>query len=428
MRQVFRRIPVYTGDVSGVCSALFELGGMVVMHDPSGCNSTYNTHDEIRWYDHDSLIFLSGLNEMEAVMGSDEALIRDITESARIYSPAFITIVNSPIPYITGIDFDAISRLIEEQTGIPTFYTTTNGMHDYTRGAGLAFLHLAERFLKTPDPFAALETAGEPVSAASETSGESALSAAPDRDGSLKSGCPDRKKIRCNILGLTPLDYASTTSISSLRARIEDCGLEIVSCWAMGDTLENISNSTCADVNLVVSTTGFKAAQYMYRTYGIPYIVGFPAAGTEKVWLQAVRSAVHTGENRFPFRDRARMQVSEKSAGASAPVCLIGEPVIMTSLAASVQLRTGTVTHVLGATEGGEIFLGAGDAALCGEEELEKALSELNADSGIPAKVVADPYYGDILPKGCELIPLPHLAFSGRILLKEIPDLLEFVI
>ena len=28
------------------------------MHDPSGCNSTYNTHDEIRWYDQDSLIFI----------------------------------------------------------------------------------------------------------------------------------------------------------------------------------------------------------------------------------------------------------------------------------------------------------------------------------------------------------------------------------
>ena len=50
MRQSYKIIPVYTADVSGVCSALYELGGMVVMHDPSGCNSTYNTHDEIRWY------------------------------------------------------------------------------------------------------------------------------------------------------------------------------------------------------------------------------------------------------------------------------------------------------------------------------------------------------------------------------------------
>ena len=48
MRQSYRIIPIYTSDVSGVCSALYELGGMVVMHDPSGCNSTYNTHDEIQ--------------------------------------------------------------------------------------------------------------------------------------------------------------------------------------------------------------------------------------------------------------------------------------------------------------------------------------------------------------------------------------------
>ena len=66
MRQAYRIIPIYTADVSGVCSALYELGGMTVMHDPSGCNSTYNTHDEIRWYDEDSLIFISGLTEIDA--------------------------------------------------------------------------------------------------------------------------------------------------------------------------------------------------------------------------------------------------------------------------------------------------------------------------------------------------------------------------
>lgn len=72
MRQSYRIIPIYTADVSGVCSALYELGGMTVMHDPSGCNSTYNTHDEIRWYDQDSLIYISGLTEIDAIMGNDE--------------------------------------------------------------------------------------------------------------------------------------------------------------------------------------------------------------------------------------------------------------------------------------------------------------------------------------------------------------------
>ena len=46
MKQVSVTLSTYTADVSGVCSALYELGGMVVIHDPSGCNSTYNTNDE----------------------------------------------------------------------------------------------------------------------------------------------------------------------------------------------------------------------------------------------------------------------------------------------------------------------------------------------------------------------------------------------
>ena len=42
MRKTYRILPVYTGDVSGAASALYEFGGMTVIHDPSGCNSTYN--------------------------------------------------------------------------------------------------------------------------------------------------------------------------------------------------------------------------------------------------------------------------------------------------------------------------------------------------------------------------------------------------
>ena len=87
MKRSYKIIPIYTADVSGVCSALYELGGMTVMHDPSGCNSTYNTHDEIRWYDKDSLIYISGLSEIDAVMGNDAKFINDIEEAARELKP-----------------------------------------------------------------------------------------------------------------------------------------------------------------------------------------------------------------------------------------------------------------------------------------------------------------------------------------------------
>mgnify|MGYP002544609925 CR=1 FL=1 len=144
MRQSYRIIPIYTADVSGVCSALYELGGMTVMHDPSGCNSTYNTHDEIRWYDQDSLIYISGLTEIDAIMGNDEKFIHDIEEAASELKPRFIALASSPIPYMNGTDFPALARLIQGRTGIDCFFVPTNGMHDYIAGAGSAFLALAQ--------------------------------------------------------------------------------------------------------------------------------------------------------------------------------------------------------------------------------------------------------------------------------------------
>jgi nitrogenase molybdenum-cofactor synthesis protein NifE len=149
MKQTARIISVYTADVSGVASALFELGGMTVMHDASGCNSTYNTHDEPRWYDHDSLVFISALTEMEAIMGDDEKLIRDVTDAALELRPRFVAIAGTPIPMMIGTDFQAVAARVEKNTGIPCFGLKTNSMHSYLSGASMAFEALAKRFCVT---------------------------------------------------------------------------------------------------------------------------------------------------------------------------------------------------------------------------------------------------------------------------------------
>ena len=131
MKQTQAFLSTYTADVSGVCSALFELGGMTVMHDASGCNSTYNTHDEPRWYDMDSLVYISGLSELEAVMGDDEKLISDVSDAARQLHPRFIALAGTPIPMITGCDLPAIAREVEGRTNIPSFAVPSNGIGTY---------------------------------------------------------------------------------------------------------------------------------------------------------------------------------------------------------------------------------------------------------------------------------------------------------
>ena len=141
-------LPIPTADTFGACSTLFELGGMIVIHDPSGCNSTYTTHDEPRWYDTDSLLFISALTEYDAILGRDDKLIHDIETSAKEFHPAFICILPSQIAHLIATDLPAISRIIERDTHIPTFTLPTNSMHPYDKGIEYALERLAHHLVE----------------------------------------------------------------------------------------------------------------------------------------------------------------------------------------------------------------------------------------------------------------------------------------
>ncbi|MBQ6833394.1 MAG: oxidoreductase, partial [Lachnospiraceae bacterium] len=230
MRQIARIISTYSADVFGVCSALFELGGMTVMHDASGCNSTYTTHDEPRWYDMDSMVYISGLSEMEAIMGDDEKLIRDIAEAAEELHPTFIAIAGTPIPAMTGFDYESVAYLIEQRTGIPTFGFPTTGMNTYVYGASMALEGYARRFV----------------------------------DRTVKK----TEQPSANILGLTPLDFSVNGCDSSIAEFLENSGFEVISKWAMGSTPEELKMAGKAHVNLVVSATGLGVAKALWEIFG----------------------------------------------------------------------------------------------------------------------------------------------------------------
>lgn len=377
MRQTYRILPVYSGDVSGVCSALYELGGMIVMHDPSGCNSTYNTHDETRWYDQDSLIFLSGLSEPDAIMGNDEKFIDDVIRAAEAYSPAFIALCNSPVPYLTGTDFAGISAVIESRTGIPVFYVPTNGMHDYIHGAGMAFERLARKRF-----------------------GEEEI---PQDEGRLH---PDENTL--NVLGMTPLDFAAAGCTNSLKRVLTEGGFHINSVWAMDSSLREMDAAPSAGVNLVVSAAGLPAAEYLYRRFGTPWTAGLPLGANTGDVLKALRTAALSGSCGCAFSGAASLQECE---GKTPQVIVIGEPVGACSIA-SVYETEGLTTRVIASTEGSKKLIRRGDIICRGEEETEDALKALCRPG---TRVAADPMYELICPPGIEFIPIPHLAFSGRV-------------
>lgn len=381
MRQSYRIIPIYTSDVSGVCSALYELGGMVVMHDPSGCNSTYNTHDEIRWYDQDSLIFISGLTEIDAVMGNDEKFLSDIKEAAREFHPKFIALVSSPIPFMNGTDFPALAKVLEIETGIPSFAVPTNGMHDYVYGAGLALAEIAKR-----------------IKGKKEVTSKSV-----------------------NLLGVTPLDFGPQGHVDALKRNVEETGWKVLSTWAMGDTLEDLGRAPEAEVNLVVSSVGLWAAKVLQERFGTPYVIGTPIRGFMKSLLNAIEEKKQVAYLEKGRRISLTGNKSEKSSENQ--IILIGEPVIMESLAVAIETEYQISVRVICPIREKKGLLADGDIAVRGEEELEQVLQRSKNVKGI----VADPLYRPVCPENVAFYELPHIAFSGRIYKKKLPVLAELI-
>ena len=351
------------------------------MHDPSGCNSTYNTHDEIRWYEQDSMIYISGLTEIDAVMGNDEKMICDIEVAAEELKPKFIALAGSPIPYMNGTDFPAIARMLEQDLGIPAFSIPTNGMHDYVYGAGLALAEIAKR-----------------IKGKKEVTSKSV-----------------------NLLGVTPLDFGPQEHVDALKRNVEETRWKVLSTWAMGDTLEDLGRAPEAEVNLVVSSVGLWAAKVLQERFGIPYVIGTPIRGFMKSLLNAIEEKKQVAYLEKGRRISLTGNKSEKSSENQ--IILIGEPVIMESLAVAIETEYQISVRVICPIREKKGLLADGDIAVRGEEELEQVLQRSKNVKGI----VADPLYRPVCPENVAFYELPHIAFSGRIYKKKLPVLAELI-
>ena len=394
MRIVKRVLSTYSADNFGFCSALYELGGLVVMHDASGCNSTYNTHDEPRWYDTDSLVFISGLTEKDAIFGNDGRLIDDLVKAAEELHPRFVAVCGGPLPHIIGTDFRAVAKAVGRRTGIPSFGLQTNGMDSYISGAGGALAEIAEM----------VHPAGQ-----------------------KRFTLPGR--IRINLLGATPLDFSVNGSVREMEKYLEGQGFSVISTWAMGNTLDRILSSADADVNLVVSACGLAAAKVLFRRFGTPFVVGVPVGReNSREICEKLREAARAGtascrgesggqtkEQEIPEEDRAESQDGPDAGGQ---LLIIGEPVLGDALAREISLSGDfRRIRIVCPMPGVPSELLSGKEQILYEQELREACR-------IADRIIADPLYRRLLPgEEGKFISLPHTAYSGRYYENEMPVL-----
>ncbi len=248
-------LPPFSPDYSGAASALYELGGMIVLHDASGCTGNVLGYDEPRWENAASsraLVFCSAYRHMEAVLGQDDKVIARIIDAAESLKPEFIAVVGSPVPMLVGTDYVGLAKEIEAECGIASFGFDTKGLDFYDSGYALATTALLRRYA------------------------ERGLHRIPRR---------------VNLLGLTPIDFGNNGNAEAIRDFIESNGWKVGCSFSMGFSIDDIRRAGEAELNIALSEGGAECAEFMKRCYGIPYIAGVPI-GRGEAFLSLLRGDV----------------------------------------------------------------------------------------------------------------------------------------
>ncbi|MDR1770481.1 MAG: nitrogenase component 1 [Hungatella sp.] len=376
MHKLSIQLPPFAPDYSGVCSALFAFGGLLVIHDASGCTGNYTGYDEPRWYDSRSLVYCSGLREMDAILGNDEKFIQKIEKAANDLKPNFLCFLGSPVPMVIGTDLEGIAAELEERTGIPSIGLATTGLHYYDKGISDAYIAFAKKFFPPP-----------------------------------QAVCPTGDRI--NILGLTPLDFSNNSNAVDLIGEMEKRGFTIQADFSMVSDFHKACQAPSASVNLVVSKSGLGLAEYMKKRYQIPYVVGVPVGE-----LAAYRLAVMLKETMADKRER----VLETEAEETSQVLVIGEEVLIRSLAFHFReergLRGIQPAVLFGGTQG---VYRQDSLALNSESDIRKLVN-----SGRYHTIIADPLIRQLIreKESVRFIELPHVAVSSKVCWDHAPQLM----
>lgn len=266
MKRLYRYLPPFAGDYSGVASALYELGGMLCIHDASGCTGNYVGFDEPRSYDSKQLVYCTGLRRDDAILGNDEVYIDKIVRAAKDMNPKFIAILGSPVPLITGFDFNGVAKILQQRLGIPAFGFDTAGMTgSHKEGVVMGVTKLLDYYVL------------------------------PKKAELIRN--EDRSGKKVNIVGATPLDI-SEENLETFRELLKSRGYEVVSVLSMSNDLDEFVSFYKADVNLAITQAGALIAKDLENKYDMPYLAGLPVGelGTEH-YFNCLEKVFEDGES-----------------------------------------------------------------------------------------------------------------------------------
>ncbi len=250
MKGMIKYLSPFAPDQSGAVSALYGMGGIIVICDAGGCTGNICGFDEPRWFretsGEKSAIFSAGLRDMDAILGRDELLVEKLADAADHLDASFAALIGTPVPAVIATDFDALALMAEERTHLPVLTVECTGTRLYDVGESEAYLAMFRTFVE------------------SKSDNATFISEKVEQNGIL------------GVIGCTPLDISRTKADAAAERYAQVNGFTGAACYGMGAGLEEVRRAGTVAKNLVVSPSGIAAAEYLKKTFGISYEMGYP--------------------------------------------------------------------------------------------------------------------------------------------------------
>lgn len=379
MNKIFANIPTFAADYSGAVSVFYEMGGIHIICDASGCHGSTMVLDEPRLSSGVANVFSASIREKDVVMGIDGKLKKKVRETWELLGGNYICLAGTPAPAIIGADLAGIGKELEKELDIPVFSISSSGLEFYDRGQEKAYRALV----------------------------------AYSKKYSREEG-PD-----VNVIGATPLDMWDLNQIKDCIKLLRQCGAKKPAVWGSSGKLKEIAGAGHAKLNIAVSASAVNAVKELNRLYGTPYLSGFPIgnAQTER-WRNTVTKLIAG-----PKETEGSLEdiVPCRSGGTGKRALVIGEQIAANSLRALLyQEFAYTQVDVVSYFQMHKELMQEGDRKFVWESEWRDFLEE----SGRYDLVIGDPVFLTMLPyKPGHVIPLPHIAVSSRAFWDQSPNL-----
>ncbi|MCR5210871.1 MAG: hypothetical protein K6C99_11725 [Lachnospiraceae bacterium] len=356
-------LPPFAGDYSGVASTLFDLGGMICIHDAAGCTGNYTHFDEPRWYGSESMVYCTGLRKMEAILGDEEKFINRIINNAMEKKPEFIAIVGSPVPNVIGFDFKGVANAIGKRTNIPTFGFATAGIKgSYKDGIVMAARELMDHYRRYP-----------------------------------AEGTVNKAKKLAAVPGISPLDMPQDI-YEKLQRLTKDLGLTLIQKSGDYGSLDFYKHPENVNINIVLNQAGYEIAAYMKEEYGIPFVTGFPIGAELINEYKKCVNDVLAGNCRRDYIEETNEVLDSTCKGLVIADGVTGISVRKYLRSLGAEVKVGVIS--------GDFR----DTVNLNNEDL--ILEEVSKDYDF---VIADPLILELVPDKTAKISLPHYAVSSRV-------------